>query len=353
MITEVIMKKILVVLTGGTIGSMIENNVINVRGDSPYKLLAMYKAQYGEERFEVIQPLNVLSENMTPRAWETLFRAVEQIDCSCYDGIIVTHGSDTLSYTAAFMGMLFHHLPIPLILVASNYPLGQEGSNGLSNFANAVAFIRQKAARGVFVIYKDNADVSRVYLATRLTEADPCFDRFGDFGQIPFGRMENEKFIAEEGKYLPKIKELEARTQPSVKLPKKFDKKIMIIRPYPGMDYSMFDLSEKDDKNRPVAVLHYLYHSATACTDEHVGTYGLLSFIKKCRELGIDFYTASYKQTDGNQYATADAILQAGAVPMRNISLEAAYAKLMLLYHQTESASKEGTAQDFYFETIY
>ncbi len=61
------MSKILVILTGGTIGSRIEGNVIDVSGTSPRRLLAMYREKYGDsEEFEVIQPLNLLSENMTP-----------------------------------------------------------------------------------------------------------------------------------------------------------------------------------------------------------------------------------------------------------------------------------------------
>lgn len=349
---ETVMKKILVVLTGGTIGSMIEDNVINVSEGSPYKLLALYEQQYGAESFEVIQPVNVLSENMTPKVWEKLIHTLGQIDCSKYDGIIVTHGSDTISYTAALLGMLFHYLPIPLILVASNYPLGQEGSNGLFNFAAAVSFIRKKAVRGVFVIYRDDNGVERVYLSTRLREADPCFDQFGDFGKIPFGRMNQGEFVAEKGAYLPSVKQVEQRKDKPCEIPETLDKRILVIRPYPGMDYALFRLDEEEESQRPVAVLHYLYHSATACMSKEAGTYGLLPFINKCRKLGIDFYAASYKHVEGKQYATADALLQAGAIPMLNISPEAAYAKLMLLYHQKEPVTKEKILQDFYFEMI-
>lgn len=341
------MKKILVILTGGTIGSKIEDNVINVNSQSPYRLLSMYEEQYRKEEFDVIQPVNVLSENMTPDIWLKLFRAVEQIDCGKYDGIIVTHGSDTLSYTAAFMGMLFHHLPIPLVMVASNYPLGQKGSNGLNNFACAVEFIRTKAVRGVFVIYSDDAGMNHVYLATRLVEADPCFDQFKDFGKVPFGKMECGKFTVNKNGWIPSIQEVETHSSKELEVPQYFDKDILVIRPYPGMNYSQFDLSKK-----PAAVLHYLYHSATACTDETAGDYNLLPFVKKCRELGIDFYTASYKQTEGKQYATADALLQAGVTPLLNISVEAAYAKLMLIYHQKQGDFKRMARQDFYFETI-
>lgn len=340
------MKKILVVLTGGTIGSRVENNVINVSDSSPWLLLAMYKEKYGEkECFEVMQPLNILSENMTPEKLLILCKALDKVNYGEYDGVIITHGSDTISYTSAFVGMLFHHVPVPIVLIASNYPLGQEESNGLCNFARAVEFIRQKAVRGVFTIYRDGRGENQVYLSTRMVEAEPFSDQFRDFSGCPFGKMENGRFTAYKGDCQPSVKEVEGNTKSCLQVPETFNKNIMIIRPYPGMDYAHFSLEKK-----PAAVLHYLYHSATACLQGE--SYSLLSFAERCKEKGIDIYTASYKRTEGNRYATGDVLLKAGVIPLLNISAEAAYAKLMLLYHQKEPVTKERICQNFYFESI-
>ncbi len=341
------MKKILVILTGGTIGSRIEEHIINVSDKSPYQLLAMYEEEYGVENFDVIQPINVLSENMTPDLWLQLFRAIKKIDVNNYDGIIVTHGSDTLSYTAAFMGMLFHDMPVPVVLVASNYPLGQKGSNGLSNFANAVCLIREHIVRGVFVVYQDNAGINQVYLATRITEADPLCDQFGDFAKIPFGRMENGHLKMSESEFLPTLSQVNKRCGKEFEIPCELSGNVLAIRPYPGLDYSMFDLSKK-----PVAVLHYLYHSATACANSENKGYEMLSFAEKCKESGIDFYTASHKSPEGNRYVTGDALLKAGVTPLYNISFEAAYAKIMLGYHQKNKVIGEKLQKDIYFETV-
>lgn len=341
------MKKILVVLTGGTIGSEIDGEVINVSGTSPYRLIALYEEQYGKEKFEVTKPVNVLSENMTPEIWMKLFQAIGQVNYDEYDGIIVTHGSDTLSYTAAFMGMLFHHLPVPVVMVAGNYPLGHPNSNGLVNFANAVAFIRAGVSKGVFVIYRDKTGINQVYLSTRICEADPFLDEFRDFGGVPFGRMEKGQFIAAQSPLLPRLCEIECQCDKELDLPEMFSKEILVIRPYPGMNYSLFDLS-----SRPAAVLHYLYHSGTACTSAMHEDYNLLSFVKKCRECGIDFYTASHKCTQGEQYASSAALLSAGVVPLLNISLEAAYAKLMLCYNQKSGVRYEKIRENIFFENV-
>lgn len=343
------MKKILVVLTGGTIGSRVENSVIDVSGSSPYRLISMYEEFYGKEDFEVIQPLNILSENMTPDALLVLLKALDKIRYEEYAGIIVTHGSDTLSYTSAFAGLLFHHVPVPVILVASNYPLGQKGSNGLNNFAKAVELIRKDPVRGVFVLYQDMAGSDQVYLATRIQEAEPFHDQFRDFSGQAFGKMEDGKFIVNTGIEQPTKEAVEANKTRKMEIPASFSEKIMLIRPYPGMDYSFF---LPDGKDKPAAVLHYLYHSATAClTGEE---YGLLSFVEHCRSRNIDVYTASYKKTEGNQYATGDALLKAGVTPLLNISPEAAYAKLLLLYNNsgTKGRREQLAQENIYFESV-
>lgn len=340
------MSKILVILTGGTIGSRIEGEVIDVSSASPYRLLDAYREKYGEsQEFEVIQPLNLLSENMTPKTLLILLKTLEGVVFENYDGVILTHGSDTLSYTAAFVGLLFHHVPVPVVLVAGNHPQEEEGSNGLNNFAGAVELIRQGTLQGVFVLYQDDLGINQIYLATRLVEAEPFCDQFRDFARIPFGRIENGNLILNPGS--EKALSEERREARRLPVPDSFSKKILLIRPYPGLDYSVFDFGEE---NRPAAVLHLLYHSATACLAE--GNYSFLLFARRCRKLGIDVYMASHKRLGGNRYVTGDMLLREGIVPLLNISPESAYAKLMLLYNTEGISVPEKIGQTLYFENV-
>ena len=57
------------------------------------------------------------------------------------DGIIVTHGTDTLPFTAAALGMCFAYAKVPILLVSSNYILDDPRANGLTNFTAAVDYI--------------------------------------------------------------------------------------------------------------------------------------------------------------------------------------------------------------------
>lgn len=102
------MKKILVILTGGTIGSKVEGKIINTTAASSYRLLQLYNEKYADDtEFEVIQPINILSENLTPVEWGVLCNCLLELNFEKYQGIIITHGSDTLSYTSALIGTMF------------------------------------------------------------------------------------------------------------------------------------------------------------------------------------------------------------------------------------------------------
>lgn len=80
-----------------------------------------------------------------------------------------------------------------MVLIASNYPIGERGSNGLANLRGAVTFLRKPpCSRGAFVIYRDGNGKMPVYLSTRIREADPYGDQFTAFGGVPFGYMEEE-----------------------------------------------------------------------------------------------------------------------------------------------------------------
>ena len=340
------MKKILVLLTGGTIGSTVQGKSMNVTEKSAGQLLSLYQKKYGrEEEFEVKQPVSVLSENMTPGILGRLCSCMKEIPYENYQGVIIAHGSDTLSYTAALLGMYLGHVPVPVVLTAANYPLEDARSNGLVNFRSAVELIRCGMVEGVFAVYQSNTGEIPVYVATRLTEADAYEDQFRGFGGIPFGKMEKGQLILYRDKRNPTIAKLH---QAGSLLPwesPSFSNKIMLIRPYPGLDYRFISLQEK-----PAAILHYLYHSATACTVEE--NYSFLKFLDFCTEQGIPVYTASYKCTEGRFYATTEKMMERGIIPMKNISLEAAYTKLLLLYNLGQGTLRDRMDENFYFESL-
>jgi len=104
-------KKILLVFTGGTIGSLASQGCIKTTDNAPSILLQLFESHYPDShqvQFKIIRPLNLLSENLHPVIWQNLLTAITAEQPEQYDGIIVTHGTDTLSYTAAALSFYFH-----------------------------------------------------------------------------------------------------------------------------------------------------------------------------------------------------------------------------------------------------
>ena len=337
--------KILVILTGGTIGSKVSEKIVNVNPAATYHLIKLYQDRYGTDtEFEVIHPMNILSENLIPAHWKILYDTLDTVDFDVYDGIIITHGSDTLAYTAAMTGFCYAHTTIPIILVASNYALEDARSNGLANFYNAVCFIREKKARGVFAIFQNHRKENVVYLATRIKEADTYLDQFSSYGGVDFGRVVEGKFKRTDHVQNPTLEELNASEKKLVIRNDTWEKNILMIHPYPGFDYGSILLNDQTG-----AVLHCTYHSATVCEGE--GKYSASEFVRRCKARGIEVYACSFKQTD-NLYATSAEFLRAGAIPLMNISPEAAYAKLILAYNQRSMEAGKFMNTNIFYEIL-
>lgn len=332
------MKKILVILTGGTIGSKVSVNDIDVDSNAAYSLLELYKENYETKtEFEVICPYQVLSENMDLQYWMKLYETLSEISYEEYEGIIITHGSDTLAYTSNFLGYLFHSVKIPVLIIASNYPLTDGRSNGLLNFKTSVDFIKNKKGTGVYTIFSNNKGEVPVYHATNIKESDPYFDQFSSFDGTYYDVKVDEEWLSEsnEGKEVQKKENYgkakmcftgNKRKEYLFKNHLKLEQRILGIRIYPGMDFDVYDLTKVK------AVLCYLYHSATACVEG--SSTNILSFIQRCKEKEIPIFVASFKVEEGKGYVTKNEILKMGAVPLYDISYESAYMKLLIGVNQ-------------------
>ncbi len=327
------MKHILMVLTGGTIGSTVNAGTIDTSNATHSKLLQLFQ-QHDEHPedidFHCIQPLQLLSENLAPCVWQTLISAIEAEPLERYDGIIVTHGTDTLAYTACALSFYFHALKIPVLLVSSDYPLDETRANGLVNFQCAVEFIRQNPIAGVFVPYRNAGRNMEVHQGTHLTcSPQLSSDFFSVEKDCPFMLPNNKQFHAlvyrtkgfHENSPLIKTK-----NKSIIPLQARFDTRITLIRPYPALDYRTINLQHTD------AVLHDLYHSGTACTTTQWGEqHSLIAFIRRCKAEKIAVYITPAFYSD-NAYQSTRELMDNGAMMLWNLSIEAAYTKLLLAY---------------------
>ena len=314
-------KNILLVFTGGTIGSQLDGNTINTDGNAGFKLLQRFAEQDAKPdsvSFKTLQPLQILSENLHPSHWPQIVATIETEDLSRFDGIVVTHGTDSLAFSAAALSMYFNHLSIPLLMVSSDLPLDHPQANGVANFLCAVEFIRQIGLAGVFVPYRNPGQAMQIHLGSRLSS---CLPLSGDFISV-----QSQAWMRYGNGRFEQLHDLDRNARSPTALKPEFSKRILLIRPYPGLDYTLFNLDNVD------LVLHDLYHSGTACASAAAGEqYSLVEFVKHCINRNIKIYLAPALYSE-NAYASTRELLECGAETIWNMSLEAAYAKLLLAY---------------------
>jgi len=317
--------KVLVIFTGGTIGSTKSGSVIDIDAETSFQLLDAYAAQSNAKdvTFETKQPIYILSENLVPNDWHVLLGTLHEVDQSAYDGVIIAHGTDTLPYTAAALSFGLQQCDVPVMLVSSNYPLDDKRANGLSNFTNALDFIAEGVARGVFVVFESNEGESIVHLGSRLREADPYTDDFDSVGGVVFGKMKNGHFVYNDDKRNVSIDALKAYDF-SKRNKVEFVSDIMLIQPFAGLNYDYF----KFDSEKPRVVLHGLYHSGTANSSDHQ-VHSIKCFAAYCTEQGVPIYAAPIKQTD-DLYQSAKDLIDAGVKLVVGCSLESTMVKLMM-----------------------
>lgn len=336
------MKNILLILTGGTIGSMEHNGIIAAAPAGKCRITELYQKKYGDVHFTVRQPLNILSENLSLCHWETLINFILSCDLSDFDGMIITHGSDTLSYSSAMLSFCLRHLSLPVVITAANYVPDDRRSNALANLRAAVIMIGI-AQRGTFTVYQNDGDTGcTVFLPTRLCEADRFGDHFSSADRKCIGTVKNDHFIpCFDTVTLDEI----ARAKPPVIAGKlSLKNHIMLLRPYPSMDYRHLIIPEQ-----VCAVLHITYHSATvsAAPDNSV-----LTLMKQCRQKNLDLYLASFKKKNHAVYETDHLLLQEGAAALYDITNESAYAKLLLAYNGCADDPHQWIHQNLYFEIM-
>ncbi len=300
--------KILVIFTGGTIGSTVTDGWISPDSTTRYTLIDHFKQNYGEEiTFETCSPFSILSENLSAQTLKILTDRVSDAVTKDYDGIIVTHGTDTLQFSAAALAYATGNDCIPTVLVSSNYPLDDPRTNGNANFKAAVDFICGGHGRGVFIAYKNNGDPVEFHNALATIdhlEADDSV--FSIYGVVYAKQTENGICVL-------------SKSAPCEKLPAKFaeDSRILTIELHPANGY-VYNLEHYR------AIILRPYHSGTLNTESAA----FIDFCRRAKAAGIPMYAVNIQ--GGDTYASSKAFDELGITPLYNTTFAAAYVKLWM-----------------------
>lgn len=144
------MKKILLLTTGGTIASLPGQDGLApaMTADAMLQFLPEHGRSYHVDCRMLMQ---LDSSSMQPEDWPPIARAVNEA-YDQYDGFVITHGTDTMSYTAAALSYMLQHLRKPVVLTGSQIPLAFSRTDATKNLSDALRFACEPAG-GVFVVF--------------------------------------------------------------------------------------------------------------------------------------------------------------------------------------------------------
>lgn len=305
--------KILVIFTGGTIGSCNNNGIISPDCATRYKLIDMYKSNGGTAEFDTISPYTILSENLNGEYFNLLYNAIKENLNKDYDGIIVTHGTDTLQYTSAMLSYMFGLCNTPVVIVSANYPLDNPDSNGLENFNIAVSFIASKNHKGVFTAYKNELESGKIHRASRLQNHLAYDDKIYSIDNMFYGEIINNKFIKNKS-YKEKPDEFHINEIPTISE----NSPVLRIVPYVGMRYPQISENTK-------AILLDSYHSGTINTSNNE----LKHFCIKANSLNIPIFLTGNKA--GFFYESKELYSELNINTLPPVATISSYIKLWLL----------------------
>lgn len=152
-------KRILLIGTGGTIASEMGEN-----GLSP-ELTSQQLLRYIPDisdicRVDCIQLFSLDSTNIQPNHWVQVTNSVRE-NYGTYDGFVISHGTDTMAYTAAALSYLIQGSPKPIVLTGAQKPIGFETTDSKQNLRDAFTVAASDMA-GVMLVFN-----GKVILGTR------------------------------------------------------------------------------------------------------------------------------------------------------------------------------------------
>ena len=175
-------KKLLVLATGGTIASEPGENGLQPEL-SAAELVRQSLHNVTGCTIHCRDILSLDSSNIQPEEWQLIARQTAEA-CRDYDGIVITHGTDTMAYTASALTYMLRGVPIPVVLTGSQLPLVHPLSDAPDNLRCAAA-MAASGIPGVFLAFD-----RKVMLGCRGVKVRTSgFDAFESINYPPVARV--------------------------------------------------------------------------------------------------------------------------------------------------------------------
>jgi glutamyl-tRNA(Gln) amidotransferase subunit D len=178
--------------TGGTIASKVDYRTGAVTSQfSAGEIIAAIPELEEIANYNARVIYTILSENMRAEYWSELARAVAQEVRGGAQGVIVTHGTDTMMYTAAALSFILR-TPVPVVLVGSQRSSDRPSSDAAMNAVSAAAVAVSDIAEVCVVMHGSTSDdYCYIHRGTRVRKMHTSRrDAFQSINRSPIGRVE-------------------------------------------------------------------------------------------------------------------------------------------------------------------
>lgn len=314
--------------TGGTIASRVDYRTGGVVSRfSPSELLEMFPELKKIANIDSRLVFQMFSEDMEPAHWPILANECKKESDKGADGIIITHGTDTMHYTSAALTFMIQNTGIPIILVGAQRSSDRGSSDAFGNMTAAAKFIVKSDFAGVAVCMHENTDDSS-YVIHSGTKARKLHtsrrDAFRSVNASPIAR------ITEEGK-IKYMKESYRRKNKTSKLTLKdrFEPKIGILKIHPGITHH--DIDYFSCHKGLVIEGTGLGHAPVTTLDEHTKGHKktLDSITALAKKIPVVMSSQCiFGSVNMNVYATGRDLIKAGMISAQDMTTETAYVKL-------------------------
>ncbi|MDG6909637.1 MAG: Glu-tRNA(Gln) amidotransferase subunit GatD [Nitrososphaerota archaeon] len=321
--------RVLILGTGGTIASRVDYRTGAV---SPAVTAAELDSLVPElSEIAKVQPellFEVFSENMTPQHWTRLAKRAAKAVGEKFDGVVITHGTDTLGYSAAALSFALAGIPIPVILVGSQRSSDRPSSDAPLNLVAAVTVAAEGSFSGVYVAMHlgESDDKVAFHGGTRVRKNHTSRrDAFSSIG-VPLAAVFGRSGLEHVAEGLP------ARGG-SFKPRPKFDGRAALLKFYPSMPGGLVRAARRSGVKAIVIEGTGLGHVSREVSSE------LGRFVKAG---GLAFMTSQCinGRVDLSVYDTGRDLLHVGVQPLEDMLSETALVKAMWVLGTGASGSK-------------
>lgn len=312
-------KRIYVSYTGGTIGMKesaqgyvcVKDHLTDAISNMP----DFHREEMPEFTIKEYDPL-IDSSNMSPVDWQYIAEDIKS-KYDDYDGFVVLHGTDTMSYTASALSFMFENLSKPVIVTGSQIPLSQLRSDGQVNLLNALFIAANYPINEVGLFFNN-----KLYRGNRSIKA--YADGFNAF------ESPNMEPLLEAGINIRLISgKLGKSSDTPLELTSITPQPIGVVHLYPGISTDLV----KNVLQQPVkALILRSYGVGNAPQDEQ-----LLACLKEASDNGVVIVNCSQcvkGKVNMEGYATGSSLTRCGVISGQDMTLEATLTKLHFLLSQ-------------------